>query len=128
MAKKRFQEAGLIIRKAAKLNRKPLSNEFNQAFELKSEKDLEMHAPKTISSEDESNTDSKQIWATLKQFISSRRIIVRFLIMFFIWYNIFYIFLPTFRGIKFSLISGQPVHSFISAYHLIRQASAATSI
>lgn len=82
MAQKKTHEAGIVIQKAAQINGKQLSDEMIRAFELKSKSNQE-YSKKDLS-EHESD-EGTQTWQTLKQFVSSRRIILRFLILFFIW-------------------------------------------
>lgn len=85
IAQKKTHEAGVIIRKAAKINGKQLSNGIIQAFELKSADDQEVTRKKKDLLNDELDGEQYQTWQTLKQFLSSRKLVIRFLILFFIW-------------------------------------------
>lgn len=87
MAQKKTHEAGIMIQKAAQINGKRLSDEMIRAFELKPSSNGDISAMKKDLSRNELDEDSTQTWQTLKQFMSSRRIVFRFLILFFIWYG-----------------------------------------
>lgn len=83
IVKKRIREAGIIIQKAAKMNNKPLSEEILQAFEIKpvcEKSEQKKSATDIILVESEERT-----WKIYKQFVSSRTIVARVFIMFFIW-------------------------------------------
>lgn len=85
IAQKKTHEAGVIIRKAAKINGKQLSDEIIQAFELKSADDQKVSRKKKDLSDDGLDGEDYQTWQTLKQFMSSRKLVTRFIILFFIW-------------------------------------------
>lgn len=85
MAKKKTQEAGVIIRKAAKVNGKQLSDGIIQAFELKSLDEEEIAKSKKVLADDEQEVNRYQTWETFKQFMSSRTLVLRCLILIFIW-------------------------------------------
>lgn len=85
MAQKKTHEAGVIIRKAAKVNGKQLSDEIIQAFELTSLDDQEISKSKKAIAEDEQKAHRYQTGQTFKQFMSSRILVMRCLILIFIW-------------------------------------------
>lgn len=88
MAKKKMLRAGKIVRKAAKINGKELSNEVIQAFELKSVTDDDDFQKTKKLSDTKMEEQEYQTWQTFKQFLTSKVLLARVLILVVIWYEV----------------------------------------
>lgn len=76
--------AGKIIRKAAEINGKELSSEMMQQFEMITATE-DLIKSKNDVPESKVEEDNYQTWQTFKQFISSRILVCRILILIVIW-------------------------------------------
>lgn len=88
MAKKKMIRAGKIVRKAAKINGKQLSNEVMQAFEMKAvREDDDIPKSKKELPNTKMEEQEYQTWQTAKQFLTSKTLLTRVLVLIVIWYE-----------------------------------------
>lgn len=85
MSKNKMLRAGKIIRKAAEINGKELSSEMMQQFEMITATE-DLIKSKNDVPESKVEEDNYQTWQTFKQFISSRILVCRILILIVIWW------------------------------------------